>query len=59
MFGPGYVEEDGPDVIYYSPEALTVPDENGLPCYRCPAEGFGVRITFRDDTVVKYQLVRP
>jgi hypothetical protein len=59
MFGTGYVEEAGPDVIYYSPESLIPKDEDGLPCYRCPADAFGVRITFRDDVVVKYRLVRP
>ena len=59
MYGRGYVEEAGADRIYYSPEALIPKDENGLPCYRCPADAFGVRITFRDDVVVKYQPVRP
>ena len=58
MYGMGYVEEAGPDVIYYSPEALIPKDDNGLPCYRCPADASGVRITFRDDIVVKYQPVR-
>jgi hypothetical protein len=59
MYGRSYVEEAGPDVIYYAPEALIPKDENGLPCYRCPADAFGARITFRDDVVVKYQPVRP